>query len=246
MVDHAVAHFEIAGPDAKALTDFYGGLFGWTINADNPMNYPVVSGVEGGIGGGLPQSQDGSPGVTVYVSCDDIRKTLKQAEELGGKKVLDVMDARDGAPTLAGFADPDGNFIGLIQPEPGQQPPPPGGSGDPITWFEIAGADGKKTQDFYGKLFGWTIHADNPMNYGEYHGAEGGIGGGIFGGMGDPRVTVYTTVDNLESKLKKARELGGTTVMEPAAVPGGPTIAMFTDPAGNVTGMILKGTGGAA
>jgi len=34
--------------------------------------------------------------------------------------------------------------------------------------------------------------------------------------------------------------LGGKTVMPPTDVPGGPTIAMFTDPAGNVTGL-LKG-----
>jgi predicted enzyme related to lactoylglutathione lyase len=82
------------------------------------------------------------------------------------------------------------------------------------------------------------------MNYGEMHNEEG-IGGGIFGGMGDPRVTVYATVDNLETKLKTVNDLGGKTVMEPAAVPGGPTIAMFTDPCGNTTGMILAGTGGA-
>jgi len=239
---HAVVHFEIGGPDAAALTKFYGELFGWKIDANNPMNYPIVFGMEGGIGGGLPQTQDGKPSVTVYVSVDDIHAALNKAVELGGSKALDVMDARDGAPTLAGFLDPDGNFIGLIEPAPGEQPPPPGGTGDPVTWFEIAGTDSKRTREYYSKLFGWTIHADNPMEYGEYHGDEGGIGGGIFGGMGDPRVTVYTTVGDLGDKLKKANALGATTQMEPMAVPGGPTIAMFSDPAGNTFGMILAGT----
>jgi predicted enzyme related to lactoylglutathione lyase len=245
MATHPVVHFEMGGPDATALTNFYGALFGWKIDASNPMNYPVVFGVEGGIGGGLP-GQEGAPArVTVYVSTDDIRGTLAKAEQLGGKIAMDVAEARDGAPTLAAFTDPDGNFIGLIQPEPGEQPPPPQGTGDPVTWFEIAGTDGERTRDFYSKLFGWTINADNDMGYGEYHGEGGGIGGGIFGGMGDPRVTVYATVDDLGAKLKKANELGATTQMEPMAVPGGPTIAMFADPAGNSVGMILKGSGGA-
>src|SRR5690349_25113662 len=96
---HAVVHFEIGGPDASALTKFYGELFGWKIDANNPMNYPVVFGMDGGIGGGLPQDENGSH-VTVYVTCDDIRATLREAQDLGGKKEYDVMEARDGAPTL--------------------------------------------------------------------------------------------------------------------------------------------------
>ena len=35
-----------------------------------------------------------------------------------------------------------------------------------VVHFEILGTDGKKTQAFYGNLFGWKIDANNPMNYG--------------------------------------------------------------------------------
>jgi predicted enzyme related to lactoylglutathione lyase len=37
---------------------------------------------------------------------------------------------------------------------------------NPVTHFEIHGRDGKKTQAFYASLFGWTVDADNPMDYG--------------------------------------------------------------------------------
>ena len=37
-----VVHFEVMGKDGEALKKFYGDLFGWTINSDNPMNYGVV------------------------------------------------------------------------------------------------------------------------------------------------------------------------------------------------------------
>ncbi len=244
MADHFVVHFEIAGKDAKALQDFYKGLFGWDITTDNEANYGMVPGTQDGIGGGVTGGPDGEPYVTIYVSCDgDIQATLDKAVELGGTKVTDVMQP-PGAPTLAHFNDPDGNFIGLVETQ-GETPPPPQGGGDPVNWFEISGTNSQKTRDYYSKLFGWTINADNPMEYGEFLASQGSSGG-IFGGMGDPRVTVYATVDDLDAKLARAKELGGTIAMEKTAVPGGPTIGTIADPAGNLTGMILKGTTGAS
>ena len=109
----------------------------------------------------------------------------------------------------------------------------------PVTHFEIIGKDGKKLQDFYSKLFGWKIDANNPMNYGMFPAPDGrGIGGGIASGDGHGnRVTVYVEVDDLATALKKAEGLGGKTIMTPTDVPGGPSIAMFTDPEGNIVGL---------
>ena len=45
--------------------------------------------------------------------------------------------------------------------------------GNPVTWFEIAGKDGAKTQKFYSDLFGWKVDASNPMNYGMVECGEG-------------------------------------------------------------------------
>jgi len=37
-----VIHFEVIGKDAKALQDYYSELFGWEIDASNPMGYGIV------------------------------------------------------------------------------------------------------------------------------------------------------------------------------------------------------------
>ena len=37
-----VVHFEVVGRDAEALRSYYGELFGWQFDADNPMNYGIV------------------------------------------------------------------------------------------------------------------------------------------------------------------------------------------------------------
>ena len=109
-----VVHFEVLGKDGKRLQDFYGSLFGWKIDASNPMQYGMVNGDETGIGGGIAANQDGSPQVTFYVEVPDLNAALKKAESLGGKTVNPPMDV-PGGPTLAHFADPDGNVIGLTK-----------------------------------------------------------------------------------------------------------------------------------
>lgn len=241
MSQHAVVHFEIGGPDGKALQDFYGKLFGWSINADNPMNYAIVFKMDNGIGGGLPQSQDGTPFVTFYVTCgDDVEGKLKEAEQLGATRAFDPMQI-EGGPKIAAFRDPDDNLVGLVNGTPNEEAPMTGG-GAPVVWFEIAGKDGAKTQDFYGKLFGWQIDADNPMQYGMVEAIGNGIGGGLYGGADSTGTMVYAEVDDLEATLATAAELGGKTVQEPTQVPGGPKVAQFSDIAGNTIGLTLAGS----
>ena len=117
--------------------------------------------------------------------------------------------------------------------------------GRPVTHFEIAGRNGKELQDFYSKLFDWKIDDNNTMNYGMVDvGDQGGIGGGIAA-TSEPApasyVTVYVQVDDIEEHLKKAESLGGKTLMPSTpTMEGGPTVAMFSDPAGNMMGLFKE------
>ncbi|MHB8376203.1 MAG: VOC family protein [Dehalococcoidia bacterium] len=108
-----VVHFEVLGGDGKQLQRFYASLFGWTVDASNPMEYGLVTGEDAGIGGGIAKSQ-GAPMVTFYVEVPDLAAALARAESLGGKTIMPPMDV-PGGPKLAKFADPDGNVIGLTQ-----------------------------------------------------------------------------------------------------------------------------------
>jgi uncharacterized protein len=112
-----VVHFEVVGSDGARLQQFYGDLFGWKINADNPMNYGIVDSGGGGINGGVGQSPDGSPHVTWYVQVDSIDDCLKKAEEMGGKTVMPRTEM--DMVTLGMFTDPEGNMVGLVE---GSQP----------------------------------------------------------------------------------------------------------------------------
>lgn len=107
-----------------------------------------------------------------------------------------------------------------------------------VMHFEVLGRDGKRSQEFYAALFDWKIDANNPMQYGLVASDPPGIGGGIGESPAAPAVTFYVAVPDLAAALAKAESLGGKTVMEPHAVPGGPEIAMFADPDGNHIGLV--------
>jgi uncharacterized protein len=114
MMGNPVVHFEIHGQDPATLHGFYRKVFGWTINADNPMAYGVVNtGSEQGIQGGIATGQ-GNRGVTVYLETDDVQGTLDRAVSAGAEKVMGP-DVLPGIVELAQFRDPEGNLIGLTK-----------------------------------------------------------------------------------------------------------------------------------
>jgi predicted enzyme related to lactoylglutathione lyase len=108
-----VVHFEICGNDGKRLRSFYTSLFGWKIDANNPMEYGMVSAEPGGIAGGISGSPTG-PRVTFYVEVADPAQALEQAAALGGKTLMEPMQV-PGGPLIAMLGDPEGNAIGLLK-----------------------------------------------------------------------------------------------------------------------------------
>jgi uncharacterized protein len=109
-----VVHFEVAGKDAAALQQFYGDVFGWRIDTDNPMNYGIVDNGGEGINGGIGAAGESEGHVTFYVSVDDINRSLETIEARGGRTIMPRMEM-PGIVTLAHFADPEGHLIGLVE-----------------------------------------------------------------------------------------------------------------------------------
>ena len=101
--------------------------------------------------------------------------------------------------------------------------------GAPVVHFEIMGGEGSELESFYRELFGWRINSNNPMKYGivETGGPKDG----------SKRVSIYARVEDVETTLDRAERLGAKTILPPSKVPGGPKLAMFADPAGNITGL---------
>jgi predicted enzyme related to lactoylglutathione lyase len=110
-VGNPVVHFDISAKDYQKLEEFYSDIFDWKMTTfmEGYTSIDTGEGPTGGIG----SAPEGYPGhATFHIAVDDPAKTLEQIEAKGGKTILPVMEIPNG-PTIALFADPAGNTIGL-------------------------------------------------------------------------------------------------------------------------------------
>jgi uncharacterized protein len=109
---------ELMTTDVDAAKKFYTKLFGWeTEEMSVPgMTYTVIKVGGEGIGGimNIPEPAKGMPPMWgAYVTVDDVDKTAKTAEKLGGKLHVPPTDI----PTVGRFCvieDPQGAVINAI------------------------------------------------------------------------------------------------------------------------------------
>jgi predicted enzyme related to lactoylglutathione lyase len=118
---------------------------------------------------------------------------------------------------------------------------------NPVTWFEVHGADPEKAAAFYSELFGWSTQTFPEMTYTliDTHsgaGMNGGIGKTLEGQP--PHAVFYAEDTDIQALLEKAESLGATTVTPVTVIPDMATFAQFTDPFGNMIGLV-QGDGGA-
>jgi uncharacterized protein len=110
----SVVHWEVQARDPIAQQKFFGDLFGWNVDANNPQNYGMVNPAgPGSIGGGIGATTDDAPRATFYIQVPSIVDTLDKAATMGGATVMPRTDI--GMIVMAQFRDPEGNIIGLVE-----------------------------------------------------------------------------------------------------------------------------------
>jgi len=109
----SVVHWEVQARDPGAQMRFFGELFGWNVDANNPQNYGMVTPAgPGSIGGGIGATMD-APRATFYVQVPSIADTLDKAATMGAQTLMPRTDI--GMIIMAQFRDPEGNVIGLVE-----------------------------------------------------------------------------------------------------------------------------------
>lgn len=89
-------------------------------------------------------------------------------------------------------------------------------------WFDISTADAPRARRFYQSLFGWPVTVLD-----ETYALVGAAGEQPTGGIGQAGpgspytgIVVYFPVDDVDTALARAEELGGRRTLEPRSVPG--------------------------
>jgi len=121
-----VIYFEIHASDPEALIHYYSALLGWSFTKQEAMDYWLVdtgSADQPGINGGLVRRPVAGPAESQAVNAfictvqvDSLDETLAANAGLGGVVALPKMPV-PGVGWLAYVKDPDGNILGLLQPD---------------------------------------------------------------------------------------------------------------------------------
>jgi len=239
---------DLGTPDQDAAAEFYGSLFGWSVeadeNAEQTGGYRVAMLDGKAIGGVMRLMEEGQPPAwSSYVSVEDVDATVAKAREAGGSVVVEPMSVLDYG-RMAFLADPTGAVIGLWQPgrnigaglvnEPGA-----------LSWNELNTRDPEAARAFYSAVFGWgvTEHDMGEMGtYVEWKLGENGIGGmlDMRGRVPDevpPHWLTYFAVDDTDATLEKVKELGGGVAFGPVDIMAG-RFAVVHDPWGAMFAVI--------
>jgi len=104
---------------------------------------------------------------------------------------------------------------------------------NPVMQFQILSKNPDETARFYAALFDWRVDAQNPLGYRRVEtGSEEGIQGGIWPAPPQSAnfVQLFVAVDDVESAVRKAEELGARLLIPPAVLPEGDELAVLQDP----------------
>ncbi|UCG39474.1 MAG: VOC family protein [bacterium] len=115
----AFSWFELMTGDVEGAGDFYGRLFGWTVEKmemQNGMTYNVVK-VNGEAAGGImamPPQAGAMPSMWgIYVTVDDVDATASAVKDMGGQVLMGPQDI----PEVGRFCviqDPQGAVLSVI------------------------------------------------------------------------------------------------------------------------------------
>lgn len=237
---------DLSSPNLEASSQFYRALFGWGVTKPDKdkdaIDYRMFL-LDGKAVAGLGKlPTDGQPPVwATYVTVTDADETTTTVLEAGGHTLMPPMDM-PGAGRMGVFADTEGAVFCIWEPKEliGAQLVNETGT---LCWNELATRDPEKARAFYADVFGWAADASEGESASGKPYTEWKLDGDSVGGMmemGDlypedvpPHWMTYFGVDDADAAAAKAKEHGGSVVVEPRDIQAG-RIAVLADNHGSV------------
>ena len=231
--------------DVEGSRKFYSDVFGWEAQEPSPefggyfmftRDGVPVAGAMGAMG-----EMPATDAWTIYLTTDDITKTIAAAEAEGAEIVNPAMAVAD-LGIQAVFVDPTGAHLGMWQPGTFPGFTVINETGAP-SWFELHTRDHAKAVAFYRSVFHWDTNSIGDTHDFRYTTMRDPGGGEDLAGIMDASTflpegvpshwSVYWEVDDADAVIGKVKALGGTVVMDPQDTPYG-RLATVTDQAGAV------------
>jgi predicted enzyme related to lactoylglutathione lyase len=109
-----VTQFQILSKHPDETARFFSALFGWNVDANNPLGYRRIdTGSQDGIQGGIwPAPPQAANLVQLFVSVEDVGSIVRKAEEGGAKLLIPPTTLPEG-DEMAVLLDPQGMPFGV-------------------------------------------------------------------------------------------------------------------------------------
>ncbi|WP_336986021.1 VOC family protein [Altererythrobacter aquiaggeris] len=237
--------YELLTSDADAAQDFYGKVLDWSFEQRDDMDYRMITGSDGGVGGIMPLSGEmtangARPAWLGYLNVDDVDGAAASIAKAGGKVHREPWEIT-GVGRMAFVADAQGAMI-YIMHGTSEAPSTAFASTEPklghCAWNELATSDQPGAVEFYTKQFGWKQEGEMDMGpmgaYQFFHHGPGMIGA-VMAKPDEMPVsawTYYFRVRNIDKALATIKANGGHITLEPTEIPGGEFQLNATDPQG--------------
>ena len=232
---------EYLASDVPSALKFYTQLLGLT-TSEVPMpdgdTYTLLGSRSKHVAGLMACPPGAPPCWTYYVTVENIQKLL---EDHDLNLIVPPKDIMVG--TFAGFLDPQGAYLSVIQYAGEEQQEQDITDNQEafalhgaFSWFELQTKDPKAAADWYSQLFGWSV-TEQPMPSGTYYvfSANGTNVGGIME-LVSPEIPSnwggYVTVNDVDAVQAKAEELGATITAPAFDLPEVGRLMDLCDPAG--------------
>jgi uncharacterized protein len=107
-----------------------------------------------------------------------------------------------------------------------------------FVWHDLHTPNRAGSQEFYGKVAGWTVQSwDQDPSYQMFATKGGPLGGAVEDRSGTPQWLAYIGTTDIDAATDAAVRLGGRVQTAPTALPNGGRYAVLVDPQGAAFGI---------
>lgn len=237
---------DLVTDDVVKARDFYSQLFGWKFWGYGA--YSIAVNNDTALGGMFHKSRPANdpkarPRWFGYISVPNVAKAQKAVATAGGRVLAPAQNfPKRGEQAV--FADPEGAIFGVMKSGSGDPPDYLAEPGDWM-WIQLLSRDARKATEFYRSVARYEV-VENP--------AANRLNDYILTSKGYARATVrtlatkredvnptwlpYVRVKNVSETLAKAKQLGGSVLIDPSPemLQGG--VAVIADPTGAAIGVM--------
>jgi len=228
---------DLVTSDAQKSRAFYSGMFGWTFEPGKGVDpgYTIIKHQGVPVGGIVTPREAVDAQWLTYVVVADVDRAVDEFRQAGGRVFRGPLKAQNDL-RVAAVADAQGAPIGLANRGPLDQVGNTLPEVNRWLWMDYVAKDAAPAVEFYSRVFGFKSEvSERRADFTYYLLSNDRPRAGLFQSPLSRETAVwlpYVRVADAAAAAAKAKDLGGSIVVEPGPRVRNGSLAIVRDPAG--------------